>query len=339
MKLLITELFLQNYIYHNCDIIILVVDSLLFPEQKLINRTISLIKQEKTKKQLYIIHNLKFRGSIKQVKNYIKENLMQNSPFNLDKGEIIINDKNNEKGIYFYEKNSQLNIYHLILAKEGSEAGNFYTKFSLAFLENSYNKVENLEYFDVIQSIKESFIDISKKIFEINDKQSSLKNDDFYDNNNDNKFIKLKKEIKIALKNFLINEFNFFNSDINIFAPPYNVFKPKNEDKIIIKIEIPGRYTIKCKIFYKNEDTIISLDGKKRKDKELENNMDNNIYNTRRFGDFHLDIPLKTEKYPINIYPKIYNSKGLIILEFCLKKNNEDNYLIYEEEEQCEQKM
>ena len=68
--------------------------------------------------------------------------------------------------------------------------------------------------------------------------------------------------------------------------------------------------------------------------------MDNNIYNTRKFGDFYLDIPLKTEKYPINIYPKIYNIKGLIVIEFRLKKKDEGNYLIYEEkEEQSEDQL
>ena len=336
---LITELFLQNYIFYNTDIIILVIGYLSFSELKLLNRIMSLMKKEKCKKPLYIIHNLKLYSSIEQVKEYIKEYLILNSPFDLDKGEVISNDKNN--GIYFYEKNSQLNVYHLIMAKEGSEAGDFYNKFTLTFLENSYIKVVNIEYFDVIKSIKESFIDISKKILEINDKkQNSLIIDDFYDNNKDNKYIKLKDEKKFILKDFIINESNYFISDINAFAPPYKVFKPKNEDKIIIKIEVPGRYTIKCKISYEIENTIITLEGKKRKDIEQENNTDHNIYNTRKFGYFYLDIPLNTEKYPINIYPKIYNFKGIIILEFRLKKKDEENYLIYEgEEEQSETQL
>ena len=326
---LITELFLQNYIFYNSDIVILVIGYLTFSEQKLLNRIKNLIKKEKIKKPLYIIHNLKTFNTIEQVKEYIKEYVIQNSPFDLEKGPVIGNDKNN-KNVYFYEKNSESDIYHLILAKEDTEAGDFYNKFTLNFLEMSYTKLENLQYFDVIQSIKESFINISKQFIEINDKQNSFNIDDFCGNTSDYKYIKLKNEKTFTFKNIYINELNNFNSDTNIFAPPYNVFKPKDEDKIIIVIEAPGSYTIRYKISYEGENTIISLQGKKRKDIELENITDNNIYNTRLIRDFYLDIPLKTEKYPLNIYPNIYDIKGLIFLEFRLKKKDEENTMIYE---------
>ena len=43
-----------------------------------------------------------------------------------------------ENDIYFFEKNIEPKIYHLIFANEGSEAGNYYNNFTLDFLEKSY---------------------------------------------------------------------------------------------------------------------------------------------------------------------------------------------------------
>ena len=58
MGKIITELFLQNYIINNSDILILVVWILTYSEQKLINRIKIEIKRTKIVKPLYIINNL-----------------------------------------------------------------------------------------------------------------------------------------------------------------------------------------------------------------------------------------------------------------------------------------
>ena len=54
-------------------------------------------------------------------------------------------------GFYYYEKNSDPKIFHLIFANEGSEAGNFYNNFILRFIERSYQIVTDFTKFDVIQ--------------------------------------------------------------------------------------------------------------------------------------------------------------------------------------------
>ena len=56
---LITELFLQNYIINNSDILIVVVDSLTFSEQKLLLKIKREMNRAKLEIPLYIIHNLK----------------------------------------------------------------------------------------------------------------------------------------------------------------------------------------------------------------------------------------------------------------------------------------
>ena len=65
-----TEMFLQNFIMYNSDIIIIVVGILTYTEQKLLNRIKEEISQNRLKKTLYIIHNLITYTSKEQV-NYI----------------------------------------------------------------------------------------------------------------------------------------------------------------------------------------------------------------------------------------------------------------------------
>jgi len=104
-------------------------------------------------------------------------------------------------------------------------------------------------------------------------------------------------------------------------VPTYNFYK--KDDKIILKLEIPGNCIIKSKIVFSGEYNIIEISGEKKLDKEPEK-LDDNIYNTREYGKFNFDIHLKLEDYPlIQNVPEIRNSKGVYILEYKLAKKYE----------------
>ena len=335
---IITELFLQNYIIHNSDILIVVVGILSYSEQKLLNKIKTEIQKKKIKKPLFIIHNLLTYTSVKQVEEYIKEYLLQSATFDLEKREDINTKINAEKQIYYFEKKSEPKIYHLIFANEGSEAGNKYNKHTLDFLEKSYATVTDLNPFDVIQSVKEKFIELSKEIIERTPKnQFTLK--DFNDKAEDNtKFIKLKENQEIKLKKCLIDELGFSNLRANGFEPAYNYFKEKreNEELIIVRVEGPGNCSIKSSVDFSGEYTIIRLTGNKKKDK-LPEKLEDNIHSEREFGDYSLDIYLKTEDYLIeNKPPKISEKKGLITLEYKLmnKQTEENNCFNVKEEDE-----
>ena len=122
------------------------------------------------------------------------------------------------------------------------------------------------------------------------------------------------------------------NLKSNGFEPTYNYYK--KDDKIIIRVEGPGNCTINPSIDYSGEYTIIRLTGNKKKDKEPEK-LEDNIFNTREMGKFCLNIPLKTYDYLIkNEDPKIYEKKGLLILEFKIDEKKENKgYEINEEDE------
>jgi HSP20 family molecular chaperone IbpA len=100
----------------------------------------------------------------------------------------------------------------------------------------------------------------------------------------------------------------------NGYDPPYNCFILNN--KLIIRIECPGNHSVKPDYKYSGEYTIITIKGNKKKDKEPEK-IEDNIYNTREFGNFCINIPFKTEVIKIkNQKPKRNYEKGVLFLEY-----------------------
>ena len=314
---IITELFLQNYIINNSDIPLVVVGILTYSEQKLLNRIKTEIQRSKINKPLFIIHNLITYTSIEQVKDYITHFLLKSATFNLEEGHKISTKTTSKTGAYYYEKKTEPKIFHLIFANEGSEAGKHYNNFTLDFLEGEFQRVTDLKSFDVIQTVKERFIEVSKDILE---KMEPLSLQDF--DNSENKTIKLVKHNNVKLKKCLIDELGFSNLKANGFEPAYNYYK--KDDKVIIRVEAPGNSSIKSNVDAAGEYKIIRLTGNKKKDKEPAK-LEDNLFNSREFGTFSLDIPLKNEDFLIkNENPNYTEKKGVLLLEFKLEEKKVD---------------
>ena len=325
---LITELFLQNYIIYNSDILIVVVGILTYSEQKLLNKIKNEIQRAKLNKTLFIIHNLMTYTSVKQVEEYIDAILLKSETFNLELGHKIDTSIEDKNGVYYYEKNSDPKIYHFIYANEGSEAGLFYNKFTLDYLENFYKMVTDIKPFDILETVKERFIDISNEIFEQLEKPLTKDN---FDNSNE-KLIKLKNPNKIILKKCLIDELGFSNLKTNGFEPVYNIYK--KDDKLIIRVEASGNSNIKSEIFFSGEYTFIRLSGIKKKDKEPHNLRDN-IFNSREFGNYTLNIPIKTSDFLLkNEEPSYVEKKGVLMMEYKLDEIRESKGYNMEEKDE-----
>ena len=130
-----TELFLQNYIIHNSDILIVVVGILSYSEQKILNRIKSELQGSKANNiSLYIIHNLMMFTTIDEVEAYIQGTLLKSATFKLEKQEIVNSSKEEQKGVYYYEKINDMQIFHLIFANDYSDAGKYYNDFTLSVL-------------------------------------------------------------------------------------------------------------------------------------------------------------------------------------------------------------
>ena len=120
---------------------------------------------------------------------------------------------------------------------------------------------------------------------------------------------------EIILKKCLIDELGFSNLKPNGFEPKYNIYKV--EDKIIIKVEAPGNCDIESEVVSMNDESLVKLSGVKKKD-SIPENFEKNIYNSREFGQFFLNIHLN---YKLNEEgSSIKEKKGFLILEYNLKK-------------------
>ena len=126
-----------------------------------------------------------YRDSSK-VEDYIKNTLTKCSTFNLKKRTLVTTKKNKEKlennifeeikeiddeiveeesklkDIHFTEilngdDGKKLEIYHLIIANEFSDAGKDYNQYAYNLIETVYNFIIEPNKFDVIEQVKEKF--------------------------------------------------------------------------------------------------------------------------------------------------------------------------------------
>ena len=315
---MITEYFLQDFILNNSDILIAVVGLLTFQEQKFLNKIKSQISKLKIKKTLFIIHNLMTLTTIEQVENYINNTLLNSATFELEKTTLISTKiSKGEKPVeYFYENDDKIKTIHLIFANEGSEAGKFYNNFALEFIENSFQNVSGIKPFDIIEKLKERFIDLSNILIERNKNYPLITIKDFLDNDNilKEKKFRLKNKREIRLKRLFIDELGFSNLKSNGFNPCFNYYIKNNN--LILKMEAPGNINIVCDHKLVDKYNIIEIRGRKNKDKEPINLKDN-IFNGREFGEFSVDIPLMIDLE--NIKPNVSKKEGIFIIEFPLK--------------------
>ena len=329
---LITELFLQNYIINNSDILIAVVGILTYSEQKLLMKIKKEMERSKFSESLFIIHNLITYTAVEQVNDYIEKYLKKSATFKLVEG-LTINAKiNTKKGRFFYEniENSNQKIFHLIYANECSDAGKYFNEFTLEFVERSYQNVIDIKSFDVIETLKERYIQLSKDIIEKTSEDKIDKNS--FDDSNAG-LIRLKDNKQIVLKKCLTDELGFSNLKANGFEPTYNLFK--KGDSIFLRIESPGNCSLDPPdIEFAGEYNIIKLKGDKQKDKDPLKEEDN-IHNTREYGKFLIEIPLKAEEYLLsNEAPKIEKKSGVFIVEFKLShKVTSEGYKMKVEDE------
>ena len=316
-----TELFLQDYIIYNSDILIIVVGILTYSEQKTINKIKYKIKKDKslvkTNSFIYIIHNLKTFTTIKQVQTYVEETLLKSLTFQLEEQPTY--DLNNEikEGVCFYEKNSDPKIFHLIFANELSEAGQYYNQYSLQFIERLFGSNIGIRGFDIVETVKERFKAESKDIFEMSPDQKV----EFYDNNiqgNEKYLIKLETPSSLTLKKIFIDELGIQNMKGNGFEPNYDCYITK--DEIIINVEVPGLFSLNSSRYVMGEYNYIRISGTKIEDskKEVRNNK---IHKGREFGKFSLDIPINLEDYVIkNESPLFIRNNGVIVLIYKIEK-------------------
>ena len=168
---LLTEYFILNFILYYSSIPILVLEKLSFSQQELCEKAKKLLYGN----QLLVIHNLKHYETIGQVDCFLKDYLQESITFNGKKNEMnnFLNNNEYEKDknySYYLEeinnKNGKKNIIHLIMARENTEAGDYYNETTIHFLRQIMNTYCNTQKFPIEERLKEFLFKISNNIME-----------------------------------------------------------------------------------------------------------------------------------------------------------------------------
>ena len=317
----ILEVFIQKYVLEYSDIIIAVVGQLTYSEQQLLLR----MKRENTKKKILIVHNLLNLETKQQVTDYIDNVLKKSLTFQIDERSMTDYDENIKvdstvlNQTYYHEQYTDYNdhnmlytIEHLIMAKEGTEAGNYYNQSAINFLFAWTTCTTKLKKYPVKDTIKNYLYKMSSDFFE-----SSIKPENIIVG-------------EVTIDNIKKNKLYIdgYNTDIRfksrIYQPSYCIYIVDNVDKLPIKktkselkiegdkpyyilvlvVEIPGELedpNIEPNIEINNGLVFFKLEGSRKtnkKETEINSNRYDCYYSSIKEGLFSLCISIKPE----NIY-------------------------------------
>ena len=302
----ITDYFLQRFIIENANIILLVVGKLSIDDQFFLNKLTKLIKENREQflQKIIVIHNLMTMKNVKTVEDYIENTLKRSLTFNLqprsdlklegERGKYPYNkycyyeiDKNSENENSRDNTDDERDIIHVIMAQDGSEAGNYYNESAIDYIRKTGNNNLNAKEFDIIDKLKNYFCNVSETIFKFSNPKERIETKDIElikTGEGDKLKLNYKKELKLDM---------FYGDIINDtfgdpkFTPLYHLVST-DPKYMKIYLDCPGDIEIlSINVDYSNETTIVKIKGKRNK--QLNKTMG------RKFssGEFELIIHLK----------------------------------------------
>ena len=321
-----TENFIQNLILNSSDMLLIVVGKLTFNEQRLINKIkkeIEIGQKEKEKKQIFIIHNLLNFQKLNQVEDHINNTLLKSASFELiENKDIKKSEKEKKERIYYVENETKFQTYHLIMAREGTEAGDYYNRYTYEFLEEKFNNFTERKPLSIINEVKDKLILWSNDLLE---EKITPQNIEIVKETDDGdleiKYIfkpNEKDSKKLTPKACISDELGFNIYRSNGYEPPYNYYI--EDDKIlVVNMEIPGNVKI--------DDAYASLDSREiivEGNKYDISDKIKSLKNTRKFGQFNLHIPFGnlniSDEFRIEEENNEENRNGIYVVKFRLAR-------------------
>ena len=343
----ILEVFIQKYVLEYSDIIIAVVGQLTYSEQQLLLR----IKRENTKKTIFIVHNLLNLETKQQVTDYIENVLKKSLTFKIDERTMTSLDENEKvdgtvlNRTYYHEEytdndnNKLYKIEHLIMAKEGTEAGNYYNQSAINFLSTNTTTttttVTKLYKYPVKATIKNHLCRMSSDFFEYSIPKSNIfVGEVTIDNIKKNKLYIDGYNRDIILKSINFDSFGFKSFLGRIYQPSYCLYIVDNVDQLPIKktkselkiegdkpyyifvliVDISGELedpNIIPRIYINNIEIVFKLEGSrkiKKNETEINPNRYNCYYSSIKEGLFSLCISIKPENIYLQSRVPIFNN-------------------------------
>lgn len=294
----------MNFIIKKSNFLIVTIEQLNIYEQKLLlklkEKDIEYNETFKKLKRIFVIHNLKDLSKREEVNEHINRVILNSSTFSLDEKETQLTKKvkdNNRNPKFFIEKNSNklIEIYHLILAKEESEAGKYYNEFTYNILTQQFNFFKPENPFDLINEIKKEIINISEKIF-----IKPLKTLGDFDNAFDK--IKIKEKFEYISNPQDNNDFSFIR-----LKPKYSYYKVENNTLLLIMIEIPGKIINNKFTCSAPKNGYYSMKFSGKKVLEFYENFEKDkkkglFFNNREEGEFKEVFKIKQENFTLKSY-------------------------------------
>ena len=268
-----TENFIQNLIIYLSDMILIVVGKMTFNEQKLINKIKKELEENDNEKEntIYIIHNLMNFQTKSQVEKHIETNLFKSASFTLKELQYVQvkENKNNEihdeRKHYVEEGNKNLKVYHLIMARENTEAGDYYNPFTYKVLREQFNSFVKRKPLSIIDEVKNKFVEWSYDLLEdkiepenveIVSNQDKKEEKIIFKNNKEN-----NENLKLVPKACISDELGLNIYRSNGYEPTYYYYL-ENDEYLVVVLEVPGDVTIEDKYADTGMNEIIVIGNK-----------------------------------------------------------------------------
>ena len=271
-----TDFFLQRFIIENANVILLVVGKLSIDDQFFLNKLTKLIKDDHNMflQKIIVIHNLMTMIKTNTVEEYIENTLKKSLTFTLkQKSDLMLQGERAKRPynkIRYYEEDkesSEKEIIHLIMAKYGTEAGDYFNDSSIDYIRKTGMVILNNKEFDIIGRLKDYFCKVSETILKLDNPNEKITPDmiKLVDDNEQEKLV-LNYKKKIELETFYGDIFSELSRNPK-FIPEYHIIS--NDDKYVrIYLELSGEIK-NFKVDVKFHDNILELllEGKEIKSK------------------------------------------------------------------------
>ena len=268
-----TENFIQNLIIYLSDMILIVVGKMTFNEQKLINKIKKELEENDNEKEntIYIIHNLMNFQTKSQVEKHIETNLFKSASFTLKELQYVQvkENKNNEihdeRKHYVEEGNKNLKVYHLIMARENTEAGDYYNPFTYKVLREQFNSFVKRKPLSIIDEVKNKFVEWSYDLLEDKIEPENIEIVSDQDKKEEKIIFKNNKEnnenLKLVPKACISDELGLNIYRSNGYEPTYYYYL-ENDEYLVVVLEVPGDVTIEDKYADTTMNEIIVIGNK-----------------------------------------------------------------------------
>lgn len=309
------ELFLQNFLIEQSDVILIVVGNLTFSDQMMIHRVVNEYTTNRGKRFI-IVHNFASFISRQTTEEAVKTEIEEIFDVRKQFFPAQATSPPNSNQTY-YVNNRFKEIVHVIMAMEGTDAGNYYNRTAVQFILGSLVQSSNRRVFKIEQELK-GYIQNNLPKFIHCDPNKPLPIE--YDEHGQCFKLNLPS-IRFKMVQFDALDRRFSN-EVNEKAP----FELKaTSNLVILNVELPGmkREEINQLVHHQclknKEGYFVQVKGKKIEETlEVKSKLEGN----RLFGDF--DIVTKALPYSqfdfVSFHdPERFDQDGMMTLRWQLR--------------------